>query len=241
MIFYQEADIVDTLGRLSLRGTLTNAGNLPVGTLNFNRPGDFYVITSGEGDVPEMYVWNGTDWQNVTQAQVLSSLLQEHIDNLSDNSKHLTNQQFEAVLGTTGTPSSSNKFVTSLDPRLPSQNENDGMTGDPTILSGSTNENSSGYYGPEPGPDNQFTLNSKIFASPAEKSFTASAVIELLESDGPIYVGKESGSTAQQWFNVYADDSTGIDRDKELINSQGRPVRVTGVFIEASLTVGFPD
>ena len=236
MISYQESDIVDTLGRLSLRGTITNAGKLPAGSLNSNRPGDFYTVTSGEGDVPEMYVWNGTDWQNITQAQVLSSLLQEHIDNLSNDAKHLTNTQFEAVLGTTGTPNSSNRFVTSLDPRLPAQNENDGMTGDPTILSGTVNDNVLGYYGPEPGPDNQFTLNSKIFAVPVEKSFTGSAVIELLESDGPIYVGKGAVGTAQQWFNIYDDDTTGADRDKELINSQGRPVRVTGVFTEASLT-----
>lgn len=237
MIAYQESDLVDTLGRLSLRGTLTNAGSLPDGALNFNRPGDFYTITSGEGDVPEMYVWSGTDWQNITQAQVLSTLLQEHIDNLSNNAKHLTNTQFEAVLGTTGTPNSSNRFVTELDARLPAQNENDGMTGDPTILSGSSSlDQGTGYHGSEPGPNNQFTLNSKIFAIPAEKSFAGGAVIELLESDGPIYVGKGAVGTAQQWFNIYKDDTTGADRDKELINSQGRPVRVTGVFTEASLT-----
>jgi len=237
MISYLESDIVDTLGRLSLRGTITNAGNLPAGSLNSNRPGDFYIVTSGESDVPEMYVWNGADWQNITQAQVLSTLLQEHIDNLSNNAKHLTNTQFEAVLGTTGTPNSSNRFVTELDARLPDQNENDGMTGDPTILSGSSNlDQGAGYRGSEPGPDNQFTLNSKVFAVPTEKSFAGSAVIELLESDGPIYVGKGAVGTAQQWFNIYADDTTGTNRDKELINSQGRPVRVTGVFTEASLT-----
>ena len=237
MISYQESNIVDTLGRLSLRGTITNAGNLPAGSLNSNRPGDFYIVTSGESDVPEMYVWNGTGWQNITQAQVLSTLLQEHIDNLSNNAKHLTNTQFEAVLGTTGTPNNSNRFVTELDARLPAQNENDGMTGDPTILSGSSNvDQGAGYRGSEPNLNNQFTLNSKIFAVPAEKSFSGGAVIELLESDGPIYVGKGAVGTAQQWFNIYKDDTTGADRDKELINSQGRPVRVTGVFTEASLT-----
>jgi hypothetical protein len=236
MIEFQEADIVDTLGRLSLRGTITNSGNLPSGVLNTNRAGDFYIVSSGESDIPEMYVWNGTNWENITQTTVLSNLLDEHIANLSDNAKHLTNQEKEAAAGTTGTPSSSNKYVTELDPRVPQQSENDGMTGDPTILSGTVNEEAAGYYGGEPGPDNQFTVNSKIFAVPDEKAFTSLAVIELLESDGPIYVGKDGGFTAQKWFNVFDEDTTGENRDKELINSQGRPVRVTGVFTEASLT-----
>jgi hypothetical protein len=237
-IFYQEADIVDTLGRLSLRGTLTNSGNLPSGSGNRNRPGDFYIVTSGSGDTPEMYAWNGDDWINITQAQVLSNLLQEHIDNLSNDSKHLTNTQFEAVLGTTGTPNSSNRFVTSLDPRIPAQNENDGLTGDPTILSGSSAlDQGPGYRGSEPGPNNQFTLNSKVFAVPAEKAFSGGAVIEISEADGPVYVGKGILGTAQQWFNIFSSATTGEESDKELINSQGRPVRVTGVFTEPSLTI----
>jgi hypothetical protein len=227
MIEFQEADFVDPLGRLELRGRLTNIGDLPTLASNMNRPGDFYVITSGTGDTPEMWAWNGVDWINVTQTQMLTTLLSEHIANLSNDAKHLTNQQFEAVLGTSGTPSIINRFVTQLDPRVPSQNENDAMTGDPTNLSG----------GLGPSVSNLYVLGSKVFASPEEKAFLGGNLIEIADADGPVYVGTDVVGTAERWFNIYDTDTTTDGRDKELINSQSRPVRVTGIYTEASFTL----
>jgi len=119
MIEYFERDEVDTLGRLSFRGTLTNTGSLPDITTNANRAGDFYTVSDGVGGLPEIHTWDGTDWVNVTQTQALTSLLDNHINNLSTNAKHLTDNQFDAVAGTVDSPSSANKFVAEIAPSPP--------------------------------------------------------------------------------------------------------------------------
>ena len=49
MIEFFERDAIDPLGRLNFRGRLTNTGNLPLGSTNANRPGDFYIVTAGDG------------------------------------------------------------------------------------------------------------------------------------------------------------------------------------------------
>lgn len=226
MIDYTDRDEVDPLGRLTFRGRVTNTGALPLPSSNISRPGDFYVVTDGVGDFPEIWAFNGVEFKNITQAQTMISLLNDHINNLTNNRKHLTNLQFEAVLGTTGTPSDGNRFVTNLDARVPSQNENDALQPDPTNLSG----------GVPPSDSNRFVAASKVFAIPAEKAFNGNATIELTDADGPIYVGEGGPSTAQVYFNIMMSDTTGENSDKELINSQFQSVRVTGVFTEASLT-----
>jgi hypothetical protein len=226
MIDFTERDVVDPLGRLSLRGHLTSTGSLPLAATNANRPGDFYIVSSGASDTPEMWAWNGASWINITQAQTVTNLLEEHIDNLSSNSKHVDNNQFHAILGTSGTPSDSNRYVTDVDARLPTQNENNALFGDNSTLSDST----------APSDTNRYVVGTKLFAVPTEKAFSALASIEITESEGPVYVGKVAGSTAQAHFNIFDTDTTGANRDKELLNSQSRAVRVTGVYIEASLT-----
>lgn len=224
MLDFTERDSVDPLGRLAFRGHITNTGQLP--SVTESLPGDFFIITDGVNDFPEIWAFNGSTFRNITQAQVLINLLDDHLNNLTNNRKHLTNSQFQAVLGTTGVPGNFNRFVTSLDARIPSQTENDALQPDPTNLSG----------GVVPSNTNRFIAASKIFATPAEKAFNGGALIELSDSDGPIYVGRGGPSSSQVYFNIVTSDTSGEDSDKELINSQFQSVKVTGVFTEASFT-----
>ena len=226
MLDFTDRDTVDPLGRLSFRGHVTNTGNLPSASSNTSVPGDFFIVTDGVGDFPELWAWNGVSFQNITQAQTMVSLLGNHLDNLTNNRLHITNLQAQAAAGTTGTPSNNNRFVTSLDARIPTQTENDALQPDPTNLSGSV----------PPGDNNRFIAASKIFAIPTEKTFSAGALIELTDSDGPIYVGKGGPNTPHVYFNIMEINSFGEDFDKELINSQFQSVRITDVFTEASLT-----
>jgi hypothetical protein len=94
-------DVIDPVGRLAFRGYLTNSAFLP--TLN-NRPGDFYMISSGLGDNPALFAWNGVSWLNITDSLVVASLLNAHRNNLFSNEIHLTDAQAAAAEGTFGPP-----------------------------------------------------------------------------------------------------------------------------------------
>jgi len=233
MIEFFERDEIDPLGRLNFRGRLTNTGDLPPGSTNANRPGDFYIITDGTGGFPELFSWNGLDWVNITQAQTLISLLDTHRDNLDIDRVHVTNLQAEAILGTVGTPSDSNRFVTSLDPRLPNQNENDALQGDQR-----TRQVTGGFLTEEaPSDANRYVTAEKIFATPAEKSFTGLALMELPDAEGPYFVGIGGLGTAQLYFNIYSAGAGQDDDDQELLNLEFQPVRITGIFTEASFSI----
>jgi len=224
-IEFFERDVIDPVGRLAFRGVLDNAGLLPLITTNSNRAGDFYIITDGSGGFPEIWTWNGLEWVNTTQAQTMISLLDTHRDNLDVDKIHVTDLQADALFGTVGTPSDSNRYVTSLDPRIPSQNENDALQADPTILSEFA-----------PSDSNRYINSSKIFAAPAVIDFVGTSSIELTDANGPYFVGAGTIGTAQKFFNIYGRDSSQEDDDQELLNSEFQPVRITGIFTEASLT-----
>ena len=100
-IDYSQRTVMDPVGRNIIRGVLTDPALLP--TLN-NRPGDGYIITSGLGDNPALYEWNGNAWLNITDTLVVASLLSAHRNNLFPNEIHLTNEQAVAATGTFGTP-----------------------------------------------------------------------------------------------------------------------------------------
>ncbi len=225
-IEFYERDVIDPVGRLAFRGVLGNADLLPLITTNSNRAGDFYIITDGSGGFPEIWTWNGLEWANITQAQTMISLLDTHRDNLDVDKIHVTDLQADALLGTVGTPSDSNRYITSLDPRVPNQNENDALQADPTILSESA-----------PSDSNRYINSSKIFAAPAVTDFVGTSSIELLDANGPYFVGTGTTGTAQKFFNIYGRDSSQEDDDQELLNSEFQPVRITGIYTEASLSV----
>ncbi len=229
-IEFFERDMVDPVGRLAFRGTITSTTGLPAATANVNRSGDFYIVTEGSGGFPELWSWNGIAWVNITQAQTMISLLDTHRDNLDVNSNHVTDNQADALLGTTSTPDINNRYVTSADARLPFQRENDALQADPSDRS----EYSPGEILPS-SEVNVFINSSKIFAAPAEKDFNGGvSSIELLGVEGPFYVGFGAVGTAQQFFNIWARSST--PQNEELLNSEFQPVRITGVFMEPSLS-----
>jgi hypothetical protein len=101
MIDLSQRDEIDPVTRAIIRGALTNASFLP--TMN-NRPSDSYIISSGLGDNPAIYTWNGSSWINITDSLVVASLLNAHRNNLFSNEIHLTDTQAAAALGTYGVP-----------------------------------------------------------------------------------------------------------------------------------------
>ncbi len=230
-----ERDMVDPIGRLSFRGlvattaeSLTQTGLPDWGTTsNVNRVGDFYIVTDGSGGFPELWAWNEIEWVNITQAQTMIGLLDLHRQDLDVDSNHVTDDQADALLGTVSDPDIDNRYVTDLDPRVPTQTENDALQPDPTAYSEFV-----------PSDTNRFINSSKILAAPTEVDFAGGVgSIELqLASDGPFYVGFGTTGTAQQFFNIWARSATPQDDDQELLNSEFQPVRITGVFQEASLS-----
>ena len=219
-------DVVDPIGRLAFRGVIP-ALPLPLASTNANRAGDFYVVTDGNGGFPEIWSWNGNAWVNITQAQTMISLLDIHRDNLDIDLNHVTDDQADALLGTVSTPDTNNRYVTDLDPRIPTQDENNALQPDPSTRSEFI-----------PSDTNRYINSSKIFAAPSEKDFAGGVgSIELqLASDGPFYVGFGALGTTQQFFNIYARSATPQDDDQELLNSEFQPVRITGIFTESSLS-----
>ena len=205
-IEFFERDEVDPIGRLAFRGLVNSTASLPdFGlTSNSNRIGDFYIVTDGNGGFPELWAWNEIEWVNITQAQTFINLLSNHSDNLDVNSNHVTDDQADALLGTTSTPDINNRYVTNADARIPTQTENDALQPDLTGRSESV-----------PSGSNLFINSSKIFAAPIEVDFSGGiGSIELtwdnaLEiGDGPFYVGFGALGTAQKFFNIYARSAT---------------------------------
>ena len=221
MIETFESDIVDNLGRSSFRGLLTAAASLPAGS-NSNRAGDFYIITDGAGDFPGIHSWNGVSWINITNAQSVLDLFNNHIQNLNTDEIHLTTLQAQAVAGSAGIPTSSNLFVTEEDNRLLTDNQADANAGNGLPLED---------FGPS--NSNRWISSSKVFAVPTEVVVSASppgtSQIELGEVLGGFFIGEGSEAiqgTAQQWFNIYAEDTSG---DEEYTNNDFNSVQVLEV------------
>lgn len=225
MIEFFEADIVDSTGRAVIRGRLEDSADLPSAGLNLNRPGDSYIVTEGTGDFPSLFTWNGVTWINITDTIAVLNLLSDHRQNLLTDEIHLTDLQAEAVAGTSGTPSDTNRYVTDSDPRLPTQDENDALEGN-FVSPGVSLEDA------PPSDSNRYVTSSKVFAAPAELEFSSpTPPIELGPGDGPYFVGAPSDpealvGTVQRWFTLYSSDES---EDSEYLNSEFEAVRVVRV------------
>jgi hypothetical protein len=229
-----ESDIIDDLGRSPFRGLLSDVVSLPVG-LNANRAGDYYIIS---GDFPSIYAWNGVSWVNITNAEAIANALSLHVQNMVPNQKHLTDDQLDAaagsVEGATGAPDSDNKYVVEFDSRLLTQDQADANLGNGLPLEDEG-----------PSDDNRWISSAKVFAVPTEIEVTADlgSFIELPAIEGGFYVGYYNAitgdtdaveGTAQQWFNVYAEDYSG---DEEYTNDDFNEVQVMSVrFGDSGLT-----
>lgn len=303
-ISYLNRDQIDPVGRLVIRGTFANATLLP--TQN-NRPGDSYLVTSGSGDTPSIYSWNGLDWLNITDSITIASTLNAHRNNLFANEIHLTEQQAYAAQGTYATPGvepigvtfdlgtslatlanplsnnslvtekqvtfsstgllptgivagviyfvikvtdttfriattaanaasniaitltgvqtgvhtavfNENKYVTSMDPRIPNFDEIAALVGFPNT--------------PIPSATNPFVTASYVLAEPSELPVTGAGPYQLSTALGPFYVGTGGVGTAVNYFKVYL-----ANFDREYVNPlTGIPVTVTGVYKDLALT-----
>lgn len=224
-ISYNKRDITDKLGRSAFRGWLSDVGDLPT---ERNRPGDFYIVHQGIGDVPFLYGWDGVStWINLTDTVTLASDLAIHRANGFIDEVHLTEDQSDAALGSFGNPSNFNRYVTEADPRLLTTDESDALD---SALSGpisQTNPVVSGNY-PLAEP-------SRVeFVSPPGFS------LQLSASAGPFYVGNGVIGTAIGHFMLVdydaVNDQSNIN-DKGYLNSSDEEVRVTGVFRNSALTL----
>lgn len=205
---------IDPLKRANVRGVISSISLLPS---TGNRAGDSYWVTDGSGDVPAVYCFNGVTFVNVTQSTSIASELALHRSNAFSNEVHLTDNQALAAAGTFGTPNDTNRYVTSTDPRVPSQDENDALLG------------SDG----SPSTTNRYITQYKVFAHQAEYVYASVPTkIELPAADGPFYVGRAGLGTPVQWFSLY--DS---NEDREYTTSKREIVKLENIYTDSNFTL----
>jgi len=214
-ISYALRDIQDKRGRSSFRGWLSDSLSLPTDP-NYIYTGDYYIITAGGGDPPAVYAWDGLAWINITNTTVLASDIAVHRANGFPNEIHLTNNQADAALGSSGSPSLVNRYVTESDTRLPTQSENDALVGSDGVAS-STNKYITQEYG---------------VAAPVTLSYVLTGtIVPALSADGPFFVGTGAVGSANKYFSILDD----ID-DIGYTNSNNLGPRVIGVYKDLLLT-----
>lgn len=215
-ISYSARQETDQLGRSSFRGVVAAVVDLPTTAplVTDNRLGDFYVIGSAS---PSLYAWNGLSWENLTNTTAIAAELALHRANFYTDEKHLTDSQAEAALGTSGTPSLTNRYVTNSDTRLPTAGEKQALAG------------SDGA----PSSTNKYITQQFFIAEPNILSYLAAGFSVIVNSsDGPFYVGKAAVGTANVYFSLL--DQT---ENRGYVNSVGIAPKVTGVFTDAGLTI----
>lgn len=208
---YDLRDVFDKIGRGSIRGSLINATELPA--LN-NRENDLYIV-GGSGGLVEIYAWNGTAWLNITNSLSFQDELTNHKNNACQNEKHLSDDEKDAILGTSGIPSNSNRLVTNQDTRIPTQKENDALVGSDGEASASNKYVTQEYSIAE--------TNYLIYP-------LAPGTMSLLSITGK-YVGNGGIDSANSYFSLL---DIGIDRG--YINSSGLFPKVVGVWKDPLLT-----
>lgn len=210
--------ILDSIGRSPFRGKISTIAELPPNSpVGGNLPGDFFVINQGVGDLPALYCWDGTAWQNITNTLSIAADLTAHRLNLFANEKHLTDDQKDAAAGSQGTPSALNRYVTELDTRLPTQNENDALQGSNGSPS-DTNRYLSQEY-----PLAVTTLVNYVFPlSP----------ITLVAANGPFYVGKNGVGSANGFFSLLD-----FNLNQGYLNNLDVAPVITGLFTDPLLTI----
>ena len=216
-IQYSYRNTIDKIGRNTLRGVLSNASLLPLAKDSL--AGDVYMVADGIGGTPQMYGWDGFEWIILTDAAIVEAELAAHRANEYINEKHATDNQKNALVGTSGTaPSASNPYVDNADTRIPTQNENDALQGSDGTPSGT----------------NRYITEQYPLAIPEEKAISTAPIsgyIELLSTDGPVYVGRGGAGSCGVYFRFYD-----LTLDREYTTSTGTIVNVAGVYVDSGLT-----
>lgn len=214
VVDYSLANLIDPVGRNTLRGLVAAVANLPASN---NRVGDAYVVESGTPDSNNgIYVWKGTaGWTNITDTLALSTLLTNHLSDLTPNERHLTDAQKDAVDNASPAPSASNPFLTADNALIPTAEETAALEG------------LSNAVPVPPSAINPYVTAAYNEAQPAAYNTTASgSFITLSPAQGPFYVGLGVGNaSALPYFRLY--DAV---NEREYTNSAGDPVYLTGVY-----------
>ena len=230
-IHYTYRDTIDKLGRSNPRGVIKNYSLLP--DAKDNIAGDLYVVSDGIGGIPHIYGWDGYSWVVLTDAATVTANLATHRANLYPNEKHATDAEKLALVGTSGiAPSASNPFVDNADTRIPTQDENDALTG--------TDGNPAAY--------NRYITEEYPWAIPEEiavpdSSHSSPALTDLVTVlyiiDGPVYIGSVGTPVEKvaSYFKLY--DSTKNREYTTSVNHPTKPsevVNLIGVFFDAACT-----
>jgi hypothetical protein len=205
-----ERDIIDKIGRSTIRGLLTN----PPTVSGSDRVGDTYIVAPGLGQPSSIYTFDGYNFIDIS-GTTLNNMVLKHRGNGFHSPRieqHLSDEEKAAAVGTSGTPSTTNKFVTNIDPRIPTINEKNALVGS---------------YG-SPSSTNKYMTEETIIAAPSEVTFSASGYQLTLNvaTYGPFYVGKNASGTAQNWFKIYLTNYSNYEYE----NSLGQKVQITGVY-----------
>lgn len=237
-IQYANRDTIDKLGRSPLRGIVGSVSVLP--EAKDNNHGDLYIVSDNVGGIPHIYGWDGDEWVILTDAATVTANLATHRQNLYVDEKHLTDDEKDALIGTSqytygggGTPpSATNPFVDNADPRIPIQDENNALLGTDGL----------------PSDVNRYVTEEYPWAIPEEKYtdmpvITDTHTVLLLtdisdhENDGPFYVGKADDiASVPQYFKLYDPEL-----NREYTTSTVHPtypnaiVSITGVYTDAAL------
>ena len=216
-ISYGDRTAQDRHGRKVLRGALPSTLDLPADP-SFNLPGDCFIVTAGSGDLPDLYSWDGLGWINISDTGALATALANHRANMFSNEIHLTDDQADAALGSSGTPSLLNRYVTEIDTRLPTQPENDALVGSHGIAS-STNK-----YVTEEYPVAAPTL--VLFPAPVGTN------IFLSNTEGPFFVGNGAVGSANGFFSLM-----NFSSNIGYVNTANTAPQLTGIFKDILLTM----
>ena len=229
-ISYALREMQDKRARDKVRGQVEIITDLPSDP-NFNVYGDIYVVYMGVGSAPNLYAWDGIQWVNITGANAVAVALDKHRNNLDTTEMytgepedeigrlHLSNYKFIAAMGSYGTPGYEplsltypfNRYVTELDPRIPTQDQSDALIG------------SDG----SPSATNKYVTQEYFVATPTLHSFTSSilALTPDIGIYGPFYVGTGVVDSANAYFSLL--DYT---ENKGYLNSSGFPCKINAVY-----------
>jgi hypothetical protein len=234
-ISYSLREMQDKRTRDKIRGMVNSVGELPSDP-NFNLYGDLYVVYSGVGQAPNIYAWDGINWINITGAAAIAIALDKHQRNLDSDlypsdpvaeqgRLHLTNYQSIAALGSYGipghepsTPYPFNRYVTQLDPRIPTTDQSAALVGSDGL----------------PSTDNKYVTEEYPVAQPT--ILAQGAVYQYIKLDkflhGPVYVGRGAINSANVYFSLL--DAT---LNRGYLNTSNVPILIIAVYKQIIPTV----
>lgn len=185
--------------------------------------GDYCVV--GAGNTVKFSVWGGSDWLEFPSSAIILQQLNDHINNGSANSKHVTDNMLAALSGTSGSPSASNRYITQADTdRVLSVNERQALSG---ALGIGTGLNSL----------NPLVAQGTVIAVPKLFQTVGTGTTTLLLNRTVLgltefipYIGKQGmddngvgASSARQYFAL--EDSVG----NGYLDENGKPIYITDV------------